>query len=1033
MVGRKEKKPFSDFPSNRGGGYNNDGYNNNNSNFNQKKFYGGRGGQGKSTNKPTNGQRALISRLASFSETCSPQSDIFIPNSGSDRSTGRENSKVLGQLEDDNQRSSNLEYSQGMGNPITGYSNPKKDTTQYQNEQAGREGSRPGDREHAGQGCHKGSNPKMGPILEQLLCNPEEGGEPVPPYHQLEGAEQLRPVPPFQNGGSERREVPPERRGLDVQDRSKRRILCHPSRHTLTKTSAVSLERETVQVSMPRIWSGPSPKTLHKSDEGPNDALEKAGHTSSDLSRRHADNRLLSGGGDQGKGYCSLPVVSLGPDNKHEEISSNSIPTDGILGGYHRQPVDVLLPLQGKDPKIDFTVSRSPLKPSNDPQKPVLINRETMVHSGSSNPSSAKTPLPSTVVHKSSSSQNALRVISMPVLGRKVGVKLVDRKPGPPKGETHASPSSRNDHLLRCSKDRRMGCSLPPWINGGSVVRIGKSIDHKHPGIISSRTSHKNIHQGLQTSLHTHENRQHCSPFLHSQHGRDTKHAHVDNCKTNLGLPTATQDHNYCRMDPFPSEHNSRLGIQKCVGFDRVEALPKNIPISVSTDGMARDRSLRFQDLAPVEELLQLESRPRLPSSGRFPTGLECSVPICISPILPHYTSTQTNGSTKSPKNDSHNTTMAISTMVSSSHVNVHSESHTPTIFPRTTTKSFQVNSPTVTRLLSKAGGLASVRNKLQESGVSGQASEIIVSSRRDGTCQTYESAWKRWSVWCNQRGVDPIKCPINPVLDYLAHLFHEGTPSRTIGTHRSAISAYHQPIAVDSALTTTGRHPLVSALISGINNLRPPQQRYSFTWDVELVLRLFRSWPLDLSAKQLTMKVVTLLALIGIPRGAELKLFDLNYMADFGDKYVFELVGTVKNVEGGKKPKPVEFHRHSEDAKLCPMSCIDKYISLTEPWRTQGQPSAFFLCHNSPHKPASKSTFARWIKNVLLSADIDTKIFRAHSLRSASTSRALLKGLSVKEVVDHGRWSLESTWQRFYHKQVDSASKKYQECLLKL
>ena len=180
-------------------------------------------------------------------------------------------------------------------------------------------------------------------------------------------------------------------------------------------------------------------------------------------------------------------------------------------------------------------------------------------------------------------------------------------------------------------------------------------------------------------------------------------------------------------------------------------------------------------------------------------------------------------------------------------------------------------------------------------------------------------------------------------------------------------------------------------------------------------------------------MKVTTLLALIGNPRGAELKLFDLNYMADYGDKYVFELVGTVKNVQGGEKPKPVEFHRHVEDTTLCPMSCIDRYISLTEPWRTQGNPSAFFLCHKSPHRPASKSTLARWIKDVLLLVDVDTKIFRAHSLRSASTSKALLKGLSVKEVVDHGRWSLESTWQRFYNKKVDSASKRYQDSILKL
>ena len=84
-------------------------------------------------------------------------------------------------------------------------------------------------------------------------------------------------------------------------------------------------------------------------------------------------------------------------------------------------------------------------------------------------------------------------------------------------------------------------------------------------------------------------------------------------------------------------------------------------------------------------------------------------------------------------------------------------------------------------------------------------------------------------------------------------------------------------------------------------------------------------------------------------------------------------------------------------------------------------------------HKPASKSTLARWIKDVLLLADVDTKVFKAHSLRGASSSKALLKGLTVKEVVDHGRWSLESTWQKYYHKKVDSASKRYQDSILKL
>ena len=90
-------------------------------------------------------------------------------------------------------------------------------------------------------------------------------------------------------------------------------------------------------------------------------------------------------------------------------------------------------------------------------------------------------------------------------------------------------------------------------------------------------------------------------------------------------------------------------------------------------------------------------------------------------------------------------------------------------------------------------------------------------------------------------------------------------------------------------------------------------------------------------------------------------------------------------------------------------------------------------LSFKKPHKPVCKSTLARWIKDTLLQADVDTNVFKAHSMRGASTSKAFLKGLSVKEVVDHGKWSLESTWQKFYHKEVESASKKYQDSVLRL
>ena len=63
--------------------------------------------------------------------------------------------------------------------------------------------------------------------------------------------------------------------------------------------------------------------------------------------------------------------------------------------------------------------------------------------------------------------------------------------------------------------------------------------------------------------------------------------------------------------------------------------------------------------------------------------------------------------------------------------------------------------------------------------------------------------------------------------------------------------------------------------------------------------------------------------------------------------------------------------------------------------------------------------------------AGIDTKIFKGHSTRSASTSKAGLAGLSVTEILERGSWTNASTCQRFYNRQVESSAEKYQNNVL--
>ena len=58
-------------------------------------------------------------------------------------------------------------------------------------------------------------------------------------------------------------------------------------------------------------------------------------------------------------------------------------------------------------------------------------------------------------------------------------------------------------------------------------------------------------------------------------------------------------------------------------------------------------------------------------------------------------------------------------------------------------------------------------------------------------------------------------------------------------------------------------------------------------------------------------------------------------------------------------------------------------------------------------------------IKEILKETGVDVDIFKDYSRSSSSTSKACLSGISVDDVLSRGSWSSESTWKKFYHKQV--------------
>ena len=121
------------------------------------------------------------------------------------------------------------------------------------------------------------------------------------------------------------------------------------------------------------------------------------------------------------------------------------------------------------------------------------------------------------------------------------------------------------------------------------------------------------------------------------------------------------------------------------------------------------------------------------------------------------------------------------------------------------------------------------LRQHYKDCQVSEGATKLLLASWRQKSSKTYDLLFGKWVSWCGERDSDPVSYPIGEVINFLAHLLEQGYQYRSINSYHSAISSVHEK--VDGY--EVGQHPMVSRILKGIFHIRPPQPRYSETWDV--------------------------------------------------------------------------------------------------------------------------------------------------------------------------------------------------------
>jgi hypothetical protein len=87
---------------------------------------------------------------------------------------------------------------------------------------------------------------------------------------------------------------------------------------------------------------------------------------------------------------------------------------------------------------------------------------------------------------------------------------------------------------------------------------------------------------------------------------------------------------------------------------------------------------------------------------------------------------------------------------------------------------------------------MSTIAERATAQGFSLQVSRRVAKGRkRDSTNALYDSKWSIFSLWCDQRNLDPLSIPVTKVCDFFLHLFDaEKLAPVTIDGYRSAINS---------------------------------------------------------------------------------------------------------------------------------------------------------------------------------------------------------------------------------------------------
>lgn len=310
--------------------------------------------------------------------------------------------------------------------------------------------------------------------------------------------------------------------------------------------------------------------------------------------------------------------------------------------------------------------------------------------------------------------------------------------------------------------------------------------------------------------------------------------------------------------------------------------------------------------------------------------------------------------------------------------------------------------------------GLVSWRWGQQTCSWSERERQLLKTSWRQSTIQTYYPAIRRWFKWCDENRVNSYKPQLQQVARFLAYLHLQlHLAYNTILIHKSAIFTFCK---INSEQDE--EQLLVRQILKAIATAHPAKPKPP-VWDAQVVLG-WLSTPNDkITLFEVSRRTATILLLASGRRVHDLTLLRISdsHICISDDRIVLWPVFGSKTDSGQHRQSGWLLLKHP-DPQICPVRWVKQLISLTAErrYREEGLNHLFITIIGKP-RPASRTVIGGWLKSVLRESGVSAT---PGSFRSAVASASWVENHPIEDILARGNWKSEQTFQRFYCKEIE-------------